>query len=162
MTTDVVALFSRWRKPIRQYLSRRPTIPDCDLDDICQETFLRILRYSDNEITTNPQGYIFRIASNVANEWCALHRVCKPHDDSWLDDLVDEERQPEREAERESECRCVEAAINKLPHRAGVILLMHINDGKTCKQIASELGITYRIVQRDLASAYSTLRMRLA
>lgn len=160
MTADLPALFTRWRKPVRTWLSHRSTIPACDLDDICQETFLRILQYSDTELT-NAQGYIFRVAMNVANEWCERARIRKPHDDSWLDDLVDEDHQPESEAERESECRFVEAAINELPNRAGVILLMHINDGKTYKQIANELGITYRIVLRDLANTYATLRVRL-
>jgi DNA-directed RNA polymerase specialized sigma24 family protein len=41
------------------------------------------------------------------------------------------------------------------------VLLLHVNEGLTYKQIADRLGITYRIVLRDLTYAYGALRMRL-
>ena len=36
---------------------------------------------------------------------------------------------------------------------------MHVSNGLTYKQIAQQLGLTYRIVLRNLTAAYSTLRM---
>src|SRR5688572_6915454 len=62
-------LFRRWRKPLRQWLSHRSGIKSADLDDLVQEVFLRLLRYSTAEVIGNPQGYLFRIAHNVATEW---------------------------------------------------------------------------------------------
>jgi RNA polymerase sigma factor (sigma-70 family) len=159
---EIDALYRRWRKPIRKWLSHRSTISRADLDDISHEVFLRLLRYGNSEMINCPQGYLFQIANNVANEW--IKRSCRrqPHKDEWLDDLTeDDARQPEFTAERESEDRAVGAAVNELPNRAGVILLMHVNDGKTYKQIAAELGVTYRTVLRDLTNAYSQLRVGL-
>jgi RNA polymerase sigma factor (sigma-70 family) len=159
---QLVALFKRWRKPIRQYLSHRDAIPTVDLDDLAQDVFLRLLRYKSDEVVENPQGYLFRIASNVANEWQDRAVRRHPHDDAWLEDLIaDDDHGPQTEAERESDSRRVSKAIDKLPNRAGVILLMHINDGKTYKQIAAELGVSYRLVLRDLTTAYGTLRGKL-
>jgi RNA polymerase sigma-70 factor (ECF subfamily) len=160
---ELVRLFKRWRKPIRQWLTKRSTIPTVDLDDIAQEVFLRLMRYNSDEVIANPQGYLFRIACNVANEF--QERACrrKPHNDEWLEMLIDDdEHQPENEAERAIETKCVCAAVDALPTRMGVILLMHINDGKTYKQIAAELHISYRVVLRDLSRAYAQLRVRFS
>ena len=66
------------------------------MDDLAQEVFLRLLRYSDEVAVENPQGYLFRIAANVANEWRDRSRVRQPHDRSWLDELhIDPSDQPD-------------------------------------------------------------------
>ena len=80
----LIEWFGKWRKPIRNWLRNRASVPPGDIDDLAQEVFLRLLRYSDDITVDNPQGYLFRIAANVANEWRERSRVRKPHDDSWL------------------------------------------------------------------------------
>jgi len=98
----LVAWFKRWRKPIRQWLSHRSSVPTADLDDLAQEVFLRLLRYSDDVAIDNPQGYLFRIAANVANEWQERARHRRPHDDSWLEDLqIEFNDEPENTIARE-------------------------------------------------------------
>src|SRR5688572_19260924 len=67
--------FGRWRKPIRRWFSSRASVPSNEVDDLSQEVFLRLLRYSDDVAVENPQGYLFRIAANVASEWRDLSRV---------------------------------------------------------------------------------------
>lgn len=157
----LVEWFGKWRKPIRSWLSRRCAIPASDVDDLAQEVFLRLLRYSDDIAVENPQGYLFRIAANVANEWRERSRVKKPHDDQWLDDLlIDHEHEPESMLNHEQLHARVHDVVDELKPRQRLILLMHVNDGLTYKQIAQRLGLTYRIVLRDLTAAYSTLRMQ--
>ena len=51
--------------------------------------------------------------------------------------------------------------MDRLPPRQREVLLLHVNEGLTYKQIAQQRGLTYRIVLRDLTRAYSTLRMQL-
>jgi DNA-directed RNA polymerase specialized sigma24 family protein len=41
------------------------------------------------------------------------------------------------------------------------VLLLHVNEGLTYKQITDRLGISPRIVLRDLTKAYSHLRTQL-
>ena len=48
-----------------------------------------------------------------------------------------------------------------MPERQRQVLLLHVNEGLTYKQIADRLGVTYRIVLRDLTRAYASLRMQL-
>ena len=158
----LVAWFKRWRKPIRQWLSHRSSVPTADLDDLAQEVFLRLLRYSDDVAIDNPQGYLFRIAANVANKWQERARHRRPHDDSWLEDLqVEFSDEPENTIAREVAREYMQEAVNKLPRRQREVLLLHVNDGLTYKQIAERQGLTYRVILRDLTRAYSQLRMQL-
>lgn len=158
----LVTWFKRWRKPIRQWLSHRSSVPTADLDDLAQEVFLRLLRYSDDVAIDNPQGYLFRIAANVANEWQERARHRKPHDDSWLEDLqVEFSDEPENAIAREMANKHMQEAVNKLPRRQREVLLLHVNEGLTYKQIAEREGLTYRVILRDLTRAYSQLRMQL-
>jgi RNA polymerase sigma-70 factor, ECF subfamily len=158
----LITWFKRWRKPIRQWLSHRSSVPTADLDDLAQEVFLRLLRYSDDVAIDNPQGYLFRIAANVANEWQERARHRKPHDDSWLEDLqVEFNDEPENTIAREVANKHMQEAVNKLPRRQREVLLLHVNEGLTYKQIAERQGLTYRVILRDLTRAYSQLRMQL-
>jgi RNA polymerase sigma-70 factor (ECF subfamily) len=158
----LIEWFGKWRKPIRSWLRNRASVPPGDIDDLAQEVFLRLLRYSDDIAVDNPQGYLFRIAANVANEWRERSRVRKPHDDSWLEELqIEAGDEPENAFARSRSNEYVQAAVDKLPPRQREVLLLHVNEGLTYKQIAQQRGLTYRIVLRDLTRAYSTLRMQL-
>jgi len=158
----LIEWFGKWRKPIRSWLRNRASVPPGDIDDLAQEVFLRLLRYSDDVAIDNPQGYLFRIAANVANEWRERSRVRRPHDDSWLEELqIESGEEPENAFARTRTNEYVQAAVDRLPPRQREVLLLHVNEGLTYKQIAQQRGLTYRIVLRDLTRAYSQLRMQL-
>ena len=53
--------FEAWRKPVRHWPANH-SVPTSDLDDVTQETFLRLLRYCDDVEVTHPRSYLFRIA----------------------------------------------------------------------------------------------------
>jgi RNA polymerase sigma-70 factor (ECF subfamily) len=154
--------FGLWRKPLRNWFSSRASIPATEIDDLAQEVFLRLLRYSDDIAVDNPQGYLFRIAANVANEWRDRSRVRRPHEHSWLDELrIEPSSEPENALAQDGANAWVRAAVEKLPPRQREVLLLHVNDGLTYKQIARQLGLTYRMVLRDLTKAYGQLRSEL-
>ncbi len=154
--------FRDWRKPVRHWLSRRAAVPAADLDDLAQEVFLRLLRYSGKTDVENPLGYLLRIAGNVASEWRERARVSKPHDQVWLDDLlIESEQEPENSVCQDRTDANVQAAVDKLPSRQRDVLLLRVNEGLTYKQIAERLELSPRVVLRDLSRAYSQLRMRL-
>lgn len=133
-----------------------------DLDDLAREAFLRLLRYSDDTLIEHPQTYLFRIASNVASEWRERARNSRPHEDTWLEDLqVEPNDEPENIVAHALLSEHVRAAVDRLPQRQREVLLLHTNEGLTYTQIAKELGLTRRIVRRDLTRAYAQLRWDL-
>ena len=154
--------FKEWRKPVRHWLSRRASVPAAELDDLAQEVFLRLLRYSEKTTVENPLGYLLRIAGNVASEWRERARVSKPHDQEWLDDLlIEPDKEPENSVCQARTDENVQAAVDKLPLRQKQVLLLRVNEGLTYKEIAARMQLSPRVVLRDLSRAYSQLRMRL-
>lgn len=147
---------------MRRWLSSRSSLQPADLDDFAQEVFLRLIRYSDDSMVEYPQSYLFRIATNVVNEWHERARNKLPHDEAGLEALVEEShREPENSTDRGLVSDQVRLAVDRLPARQRVVLLLHINDDLTYKQIAVKLKLTPRIVRRDIANAYLQLRHEL-
>jgi RNA polymerase sigma-70 factor (ECF subfamily) len=147
---------------MQRWMASQSAVPTADLDDVAQETFLRLLRYSDDVLVQHPQTYLFRIASNVASQWRERARNHRPHDSCWLEDLQIEPRdEPENTTSRTLVHERVRAAVRELPKRQQDILLLHVEEDLTYVQIAERLGVTRRIVKRDLALAYSQLRQEL-
>jgi RNA polymerase sigma-70 factor (ECF subfamily) len=147
---------------MRRWVSSRSSIQAADLDDVAQEVFLRLLRYGDDAVVEHPQSYLFRIATNVVNEWRERSRNCLPHDDTWLADLqIDPDNEPENSVEHTLVNEQVRSAVGRLPPRQREVLLLHIKDDLTYKQIAAKLKLTPRVVRRDIARAYAQLRSDL-
>lgn len=154
--------FESWRGAMRRWLSSRSSIQPADLDDVAQEVFLRLIRYSNDTMVEYPQSYLFRIATNVVNEWHERARNKLPHDEAGLEALQEEpHREPENSMERTLVNKQVQTAVDHLPPRQRAVLLLHINDELTYKQIAVKLKLSPRIVRRDIANAYMQLRCDL-
>jgi RNA polymerase sigma factor (sigma-70 family) len=154
--------FSEWRQPVRHWLSRHSKVPAAELDDLAQEVFLRLLRYSLETHVTNPLGYLLRIASNVASEWRERARVAKPHESSWLEGLlIDEMDEPEQSVDRELYDAQFRQALEMLPVRQRQVLQLTWHEGLSCRQIAQELSVTERVVHRDRSRAYHAVRLTM-
>jgi len=144
---------------VRSVIAANSCVPRAEVDDLTQEVFLRLLRYGGDVLVENPQAYLSRVATNVVREWRQRCRVRMPHEDSWLDELqMDAAMEPENAIARAGVNRRVRAAVDQLPARQREILLLHVDEGLTYKQIAQRQNLTYRIVLRDLTRAYGTLR----
>lgn len=158
---DVVEWFNRFRKPLNKWFNKAGA--GGDSEDLTQEVFIRLIRFSDTIDVEKSEPYVFTIAHNLAVERSERIRVCKPHSAEWLDDLVDStDYQPDHlcmEDERRQElASLVNDLINKLPHRQSQVIKLFIYEGLTYKEIALTLGITFRTVLRDITKAYSQLR----
>lgn len=153
-------LFRDWRLPLRRFLARRRAGSAADIDDIAQEVFLRLLRYDRSELIDFPQAYLFKIASNVTAEWAMRSSRRLPHHSEWLTELIDA-LSPEAELEREMVDEQLRSAVGTLPARAREILRLHFAEGLPHEDIAKTLGVTRKIVKRDIARAYASLRISL-
>lgn len=153
--------FRDLRAPLRRFLGRRLRFASADLDDVAQEVYLRLLRYDRVELIEDPQAYLFRIAANVASEWSMRARARLPHAACWLDDLVDDfdALHDTERAELEAEVR---TAVEELSPRTQEILRLRFAEGLSNEGAARRLGVTHRVIRRELVQAYACLRLRLA
>jgi len=152
--------FTRWSSPLRKFLSRGNAVAKADLDDVAQEVFLRLLRSDRAELINSPQAYLFQMARHVAVEWAMRARNRMPHDPAWLEELPDAD-EPESLVAQDSERRFVAKALQTLPDRQREILRLHYGEGLSHAQIAKHLGVSERVVKRDIIKAYATLRLDL-
>lgn len=152
--------YGEWQVPMRRWLQSRSSVPYDALDDVVQEAFIRLLRYTDDELVENPQSYMFRIATNVAHEWRERAANRHPHHEEWLEDIEDEKPLTENALYSEQQCNAIREAVKCLPPRAAAMVIYHMH-GLTYGDIAKRMGITYRIVLRDLTRAYAQLRKDL-
>lgn len=153
--------FEAWRASLRRWLSGRSSVPSADLDAVAQEVFDRLTRYSDQTLAEYPQSYLFHIAANVVDEWHERAGNSRPAEDAWLKLLQRESDQAASYAEHTLVNEQLKDAVSKLPSRQRDVLMLHINEDLTYKQIASRLKLTPRIVRRDIARAYAQLRCEL-
>ncbi|MFC4311699.1 RNA polymerase sigma factor [Steroidobacter flavus] len=157
----LIEWFRYWCHPIRSWIGTNQRVPSGEVDDLTQEVFLRLLRYCDEALVEDPQGYLFRVATNVVNNWRQGCRVRLSHDEAWLEELqIEDAEEPENAVARTRMNQYLRAVIGRLPRRQREILLLHVDEEMTYKQIAQSQGLTYRTVLRDLTRAYSSLRQQ--
>ena len=152
--------FREWHAPLRRFLRRRKAGSAAEIDDIAQEVFLRLLRYNRSELIDFPQAYLYKIATNVSAEWATRSNRRMPHNSAWLTDLADT-LSPQDQVEREAADAELERAVQALPARCREILRLHFGESMRHEDIARRMGLTRRVIRRDLARAYATLRVAL-
>src|SRR6202790_5047322 len=87
----------RWNRSLLQFLGRRVRAA-VDIEDLAQETYLRLLRARDLREVRNPQAYLLRVASHVLIEW--RDRQPRPESLVEMDDgLIIDDCAPELELE---------------------------------------------------------------
>jgi RNA polymerase sigma factor (sigma-70 family) len=150
---------SRWHQSLSRFLGRRVRAT-VDIEDLAQETYLRLLRARDLGDVRNPQAYLLRVAGNVLNEW----RQHQPRPESFVvmeDDLLADEASPEFELEASLSQARLEATLASVSPTMRAVLLLRVRDERSCDAIAADLGITVRQVRRYLARGYEKLRTAL-
>jgi RNA polymerase sigma factor (sigma-70 family) len=154
--TLLIGWRKRWNRSLLWFIGRRVRAA-VDIEDLAQETYLRLLRARDLQGISNPQGYLLRVAAHVVAEWC--HR--RPPDEKieGVDEsfLIDE-RTPEFELDANLSQAVLNRALENIPTLTRAILLLKYRENYQCKEIAQELELTERQVRRHLTRGIESLR----
>jgi RNA polymerase sigma factor (sigma-70 family) len=149
----------RWNRSLLRFLGRRVR-SSVDIEDLAQETYLRLLRARDLGEVRNPQAYLLRVASHVLLEW----RDHEPRPESQVmmdDDLLTDDSSPQFELEASISQQRLNETLGSVSPTMRAVLLLRLRDERSCKDIAHELDITLRQVRRYLARGYEQLRTAL-
>jgi RNA polymerase sigma factor (sigma-70 family) len=149
----------RWNRSLLKFLGRRVR-STVDIQDLAQETYLRLLRARDLGDVRNPQAYLLRVASHVLVEW--RDQQHRPESQVEIDDnLLIDDSAPEFELEASTSQERLNRALESASPTMRAVLLLRLRDERSCKSIAQDLDITLRQVRRYLARGYERLRTAL-
>jgi len=145
----------RWNRSLLRFIGRR--VRAVDIEDLAQETYLRLLRARDLQDISNPQGYLLRVAAHVVAEWCVRQQTGGKLEGLTESSLIDE-RTPEFELDANVSRVVLSRALESMPALTRTILLLKYRENYQCKKIAQELELTERQVRRHLTRGVESLR----
>jgi RNA polymerase sigma factor (sigma-70 family) len=153
----------RWAREyaadLHRFLSKRQFV-ESDIKDVCQEVYLRLLRFERTEVIQNPLAYLFRVAANVAHDFRLRQVQWTPLEAEQLEAPAPE---PGPEQILETEYRNLRLAelLATLPPLSRAALVLHSQEELTYEQIATRLGVSRRVIKRAIARGYQLARESL-
>jgi RNA polymerase sigma-70 factor (ECF subfamily) len=156
MSNDALLLGWRrlWNRSLHRFIGRRVRAR-VDIEDLAQETYLRLLRVRDLGAVRNPKAYLLTVAANVVSEW-RHHQppasVFEPMEDDFTPVLEVEAVIPQGELDQ---------VMSDFPPLTRAVVILRFRDNLPCKDIARELKLSDRQVRRHLTRAYDQLRRTL-
>jgi RNA polymerase sigma-70 factor (ECF subfamily) len=130
-----------------------------DVQDLAQETYLRLLRARDLSEVRNPLAYLLQVAGHIALEWGNSQRGTSM---TGLDEeLLIDEQLPELELDAQQTQERLEAVLAALSPMMRAVLLLRLRDERSHEEIARELEISVRQVRRHLDRGYERLRIAM-
>jgi RNA polymerase sigma factor (sigma-70 family) len=154
---------SAYADDLQRFLAKRRFI-ESDIKDVCQEVYLRLLRFNRSEVIHNPQAYLFRVAANVAHDfklrrpqWTSLES--EPVEEAALG--TDASESPESLADAAYRSRALARVMAELPPLPRAAIALQYHENLSYDQIAERLGVSQRVVKRAVARAFALMREAL-
>jgi RNA polymerase sigma-70 factor, ECF subfamily len=156
-------LTTRYYRPMGGFVLKRVGRPDV-VEDLVQETFLEAFRsLKAGKRPEHFSSWLFGIAHNTCGKWLRRKRpvLFDPREPP-----VDLAAPPELSAQEELEeqrnlLAKLESGLAGLPAETRQMLDLKHKEGKTCEQIAGQLGRPVGTVKSLLARTYKMLRARM-
>jgi RNA polymerase sigma factor (sigma-70 family) len=151
----VVGWRERWHRNLIRFLRKRVRAA-VDIEDLAQETYLRLLRAPDLGEVRNPESYLMGIAKHIVAEWRDHQPLEEP-----LTPFDDEETGHECELDADVSQMRLEEILAGFSAMARAILLLRFREEYSYWEIADKLSLTERQVRRHLTRGFEQLRATL-
>jgi RNA polymerase sigma-70 factor (ECF subfamily) len=156
------ALAERYYRPVGAFVLKRVGRPDV-AEDLVQETFLEA--YGALKRGTRPEyfsSWLFGVAHHRCGKWLRRKRPALFAADNPPEVAAPSAAELHEELEEQQKrLAALEGGVAELPEEARRLLEMKHRQGKTCEQIAGELGRPVGTVKSLLSRTYKALRARL-
>ncbi|GAB3051713.1 RNA polymerase sigma factor [Stenotrophomonas tumulicola] len=148
---------------LKRRLSRRLGSEDL-AGDALQDTWMRLDARRDRLAPVqNPAAYLLRMAMNtVVDRQRADHRLMSTDEIGALMEMADPGPGPAQVAETGYAMEHMLALLQRMPERRRRILLAIRVEGLQQREVAERLGVSLRLVQRELKAAQEYLALRSA
>lgn len=126
-----------------------------DIDDLVQETYVRLLRTRELREVRSPRAFLFTTARNAAHDLFRRRATAKLSSITEIDcsRVSDEAPAPPEVVSLQQEVELLRQAIEALPARCRDVLQLRRFENLSHREIAQRLGISENTVEVHLANA---------
>jgi RNA polymerase sigma-70 factor (ECF subfamily) len=162
-------LVTRWERPLFRFVYR--LVPrDDDARDVCQETFLRILKKSHRfRDGSRYSTWMYQIALNLcrdrarrAKRWSRLIAQRSELPDRPAGPVAGSGADPARSVERREKATALQRALDRLPPEQREVLVLKEFEGLKFREIAEILGCPESTVKSRMYYGLSGVKSALA
>jgi len=151
-------LFDKYFDPLRNYIFYRSG--DAELStDIAQDAFMKLWEkklVSDKNI----KGLLYKIAGDLFISQYRKQQTVIKFKNTYETEYA--ERSPEEELEYAELKTYYEKALSSLPENQRVVFLMSRKDGFKYKEIAEQLNISEKAVEKRMSKALAFMKLNLS
>lgn len=157
----LTALDNKFRRSLLRYFGRRFS-KACEIEDMVQEVFVRLVRRAGVGNLENPQAYVFETASSVLKDRLRKMRTRHEvfHEPFRPDHHEGADFSPEDVLLARERLSNATAALLELPERTRVIFTLRRLEGLRFQDIAARLDISVSAVEKHMQRAMSHLMRR--
>jgi len=161
-TAEVKAWFVREVLPLEatlvQFL-RKASRNASDVDDLRQEVYTRLYETAKKEIPEHTRPLLFRIARHLLIDRARRAQIVSIEAVENLENLnlAIDEPGPDRAVIAREELRRMQTALDQLPRRYRMAVVMRKVEGLTTREIALRLGIAEKTVEKHLTEGVRAL-----
>lgn len=133
-----------------------------DIDDILQDTYLKLQKIPADAVIDTPRSYLYRLADNLAKDRMRSATARERYiSGAVMPDVTEDRPSPEHETDYRQRLLILQNAVRDLPERQRQVFLMHKFDGLSYGDIALELRISKSAVEKLMMKALAHCRNRL-
>jgi RNA polymerase sigma factor (sigma-70 family) len=161
-TREVLELASGFRADVQRYICLR--FGDTDLaEKVTQEAFVRFLELQNPGKIENPRGYLLRIAANLGIDHLRRenHRIFDRSIEVGSLEVKADQASPEEVLLGFDLQWQLASAMKTMPEKCRTVFILRRFEGLTTVEIADQLGVSRRMIQKHLAQAMQHLHVRL-
>lgn len=127
--------------------------------DVMQDAFIKLWENCAKVTPDSVKSYLFTIANNMMLNAYKHQKVVFKHQEVKPKDYTNET--PEFILRKEEFLQSYEKVLSGLKEEQRVAFLLNKVDGKTHKEIAELLGVTKKVVEHRIYTAFNTLKEQL-
>jgi RNA polymerase sigma-70 factor (ECF subfamily) len=152
-------IFNQYGQDVRRFLLFKSGNIDT-ADDILQEVFLKLWQNCDNVNYEKVKSYLFTIANNMFLNMIKHNKVVLNYEKAYTGSQTNRQS-PEYLMIEDEFYQKIQNNIASLPEKQRVVFLMNRMESKKYKEIAEELQISVKAVEKRMHLALKALRVQI-
>jgi RNA polymerase sigma-70 factor (ECF subfamily) len=151
-------IFNQWYEPIRNFIYYKTGNIHL-AEDIAQDTFLKIWEKKDEINISTIKAFLYTIATNLLINRMDRQKVSFKFINTYQQST--DNSSPDFEMEMKEFDKKLQNALAELDDKKRTVFLMNRIDDLTYKQIADNLGLSVKAIEKRMVKALAFLRDRI-